>query len=212
MTAIVGSLEANISIDSMQVNALHINPPRRQAEKIFFPIKYKHTDFTLPSVILMLPPLKIKYYSAETRLLELSAESIVSKMVSIQDFLCKTLLSKPSWLGTANIKESDFQSIFQPILKNNSLTIFIHPKTWLLHPHKQEGELLHPHKQEGKLLHPHKQDSLLQNGSWLQGDTSRLSIGATIYISLRLQGLLVLPATAQGKRCRIQHLTLGIFF
>lgn len=173
-----GTLEACLPIEHLQVGSIHMGTPRYQGDKVFFPLSYTAHEFTMPSVTLLLPPLKLKSYSAETHLLELSADSISARILGIQEIISSSVQIHSSWMSIAKLSALDLQ----PMLKQGGLTVYIHPKTWMY-----------------------------ESGSWSQGPPSSLAIGTPLQVVLRLQGLTVLPPTAPGKRCRIQHQVLGVF-
>ena len=175
------TIECTLPVQTIQVGSLHVDEPRQHGEKILFPIRYTDPLFTLQCVSLLLPPLKLKGYSATTQLLEVYADPILGKLQTIQDTLLGHLAIQPEWLSTASLKKAELQQLFQPILKHNILTVFLHPKTWI---YKQK--------------------------KWVQGPTTEGIPATEIQLILRLQGLQVLPSANPGKRVRIQHQTLGV--
>jgi hypothetical protein len=181
MAAEKQTIECTLPLANVNVSNLHILPPRDYGEKILFPIRYEESLFSAQTVTLLLPPLKLKSYSATTQLLEVYADPILSKLQAIQESLLSQLLSQNVWLTIASLRASEIQHLFQPILKHNILTVFLHPKTWIF-----------------------------RAGFWKQGPDTEFSAGSTIQLILRLQGLQVLLPTNPGKRIRIQHQTLGV--
>jgi hypothetical protein len=175
------TIECTLPIASVRVASLQLCPHRDHGEKILFPLRYKDPLFSAQTVTLLLPPLKLKGYSSNTQLLELYADPILSKIQAIQEALVSQLACQKLWLTAASLKSAEIQSLFQPILKSNFLTVFLHPKTWIS-----------------------------KTGSWKQGPATEFSGGSNIQLVLRLQGLQVLPPTNPGKRIRIQHQTLGV--
>lgn len=175
------TIECTLPIQSIQLGNLHVDELRQHGEKILFPIRYIDPLFTLQNVSLLLPPLKLKGYSATTHLLEVYADPILSKLQTIQETLLGHLAIQPEWLSAAALKRAELHQLFQPILKHNVLTVFLHPKTWIF-----------------------------RKQSWFQGPTAENTLGTEIQLVLRLQGLQVLPSTNPGKRVRIQHQTLGV--
>lgn len=175
------TIECTIPAVSLQLSSLQALAPRDHGEKILFPLRYEDPLFSAQTVTLLLPPLKLKSYSATTQLLEVYADPILSKLQAIQEALLQQLLSQKAWLSSASLRASEIQHLFQPMLKQNILTVFLHPKTWIF-----------------------------RNGTWKQGPATEFSAGSTLQLVLRLQGLQVLPPTNPGKRIRIQHQTLGV--
>jgi hypothetical protein len=175
------TIECTLPIGSVHNSSLQILPPREYGEKILFPLRYEDPLFSAHNVTLLLPPLKLKGYSSTTQLLEVYADPILSKLQTIQDALLIQLTQQRGWLTTASLKTPEIQHLFQPILKSNVLTVFLHPKTWIW-----------------------------KSGTWTQGPATEFSAGSTLQLVLRLQGLQVLPPTNPGKRIRIQHQTLGV--
>jgi hypothetical protein len=175
------SIECTIPLANVHPTSLHLLPPRDHGEKLLFPLQYQDSLFSAQTVTLSLPPLKLKTYSAATHLLEVYADSIVSKLQTLQESILGQLTSEKTWLATASLKSSELQQLFQPILKHTILTVFLHPKTWIF-----------------------------KAGSWKQGPVTEFSAGCSVQLVLRLQGLQVLPSANPGKRVRIQHQTLGV--
>lgn len=175
------TIECTIPLSNVHVSSLQVLSPRDYGEKTLFPLRYENSLFSAQSVTLLLPPLKLKTYSATTQLLEVYADPILSKLQSIQESLLAKLTAEKGWIAAVSLKPSEIQQLFQPVLKNNILTVFLHPKTWIF-----------------------------RAGSWKQGPQTEFSAGSTIQLVLRLQGLQVLLPTNPGKRIRIQHQTLGV--
>lgn len=181
MSAEKQTIECTLPLANLQLSSLQVLSPRDHGEKILFPLRYEDPLFSTQTVTLLLPPLKLKTYSATTQLLEVYADPILSKLQAIQESLLAKLATEKAWLAAVSLKGVEIQQLFQPILKNNILTVFLHPKTWIF-----------------------------RAGSWKQGPHTEFSAGSTIQLVLRLQGLQVLLPTNPGKRIRIQHQTLGV--
>jgi hypothetical protein len=175
------TIECTIPLSNVHVSSLQVLSPRDHGEKILFPFRYEDPLFSAQTITLLLPPLKLKAYSTTSQLLEVYADPILSKLQAIQESLLAKLTAEKGWLTAASLRASEIQQLFQPILKHNVLTVFLHPKTWIF-----------------------------RAGTWKQGPQTEFSAGASIQLVLRFQGLQVLLPTNPGKRIRIQHQTLGV--
>lgn len=175
------TIECTIPLSNVHITSLQVLSPRDHGEKMLFPLRYEDPLFSAQTVTLSLPPLKLKTYSASTQLLEVYADPILSKLQAIQEGLLAKLTAEKGWLSTASLRATEIQQLFQPILKQNILTVFLHPKTWIF-----------------------------RLGIWKQGPSTEFSAGCSVQLILRLQGLQVLPPANPGKRVRIQHQTLGV--
>jgi hypothetical protein len=175
------TIECTLPLANIHSSNLILLPPRDHGGKILFPLRYEDPLFSAQTVTLLLPPLKLKVYSTATQLLELYADPILSKLQAIQEDILVKLTTEKGWHTSASLKSSEIQQLFQPILKQNILTVFLHPKTWIF-----------------------------RAGSWMQGPATEFSGCSSIQLVLRLQGLQVLPSANPGKRIRIQHQTLGV--
>ena len=175
------TIECTIPLSNVHTSSLQVVSPRDHGEKILFPLRYEDPLFSAQTVTLLLPPLKLKAYSASTQLLEVYADPILSKLQAIQEGILAKLTAEKEWLSAASLRATELQQLFQPILKHTILTVFLHPKTWIF-----------------------------KAGVWKQGPTTEFSAGTTLQLVLRLQGVQVLPPANPGKRIRIQHQTLGV--
>jgi len=79
------TIECTIPLSNVHTSSLQVVSPRDHGEKILFPLRYEDPLFSAQTVTLLLPPLKLKAYSASTQLLEVYADPILSKLQAIQE-------------------------------------------------------------------------------------------------------------------------------
>lgn len=110
------TIECTIPLSNVHTSSLQVLSPRDHGEKILFPLRYEDPLFSSQTVTLLLPPLKLKAYSASTQLLEVYADSILSKLQAIQEGILANSLLKKGGLLQHLYEPLKFSSFFSQFL------------------------------------------------------------------------------------------------
>lgn len=129
-------MEWQLPIQKVEIGNINIGSPwarlgygesRDHVQKPMAPLSYFGTQFRLPFVSLLFPPLAIAEYNATTGklVLDMSDSNLASiKLNTLQDTIVNAIVYHQSgWFKTEFSKE-DILSGFQPIIQNNQLQLY----------------------------------------------------------------------------------------
>jgi hypothetical protein len=190
-------MEWQLPIQKVEIGNINIGSPwaresrKEYGQKPMAPLSYFGTEFRIPFVSLLFPPLPILEYNAATGKLSLDMSETMLACIKLQT-LQETLLSaivyhQHTWFKSEYSKE-DVKGGFQPIFQDNALQLYC-----------PSG-----HGVRGIPIY---------NGSWkptfAPGD---LVPGRKFRVAVKIHGISFLntPDGSWSGRCRLQHRVLGI--
>lgn len=179
------------TLDHVQLGSL------MRGTKPIVPLAYKETDFTFPSLSLLLPALPVKSYDAASGRLVLSlaaSAQTLGKLQTLQDTLLSAVNAHHgSWFAGAQRKPQDIRAGFQPLLVGNELHLYC------------------------PIYEPMAQPiPVWADSGWLGAGKPRsglLAPGRTVRIALRLHGIsfhLVPGSTQWSGKFRLQHKIIAV--
>ena len=193
-------MEWQLPIQKVEIGNINIGSPwssrsdrREYAMKPMAPLSYFGTQFRLPFVSFLFPPLPIVEYNAATGrlVLDMYETNLASiKLNTLQDTIVNAIMyHQTGWFRSEYSKE-EIRRGFQPIIQDSHL---------ILHcPSVSAGV------------------SIFHNDSW-DGTTEELKPGVRIRVAVKIHGISFLnresaaAATQEWTgKCRLQHRILGI--
>jgi hypothetical protein len=191
-------MEWQLPIQKVEIGNINIGSPwarehrKEYEQKPMAPLSYFGTQFRIPFVSLLFPPLTILEYNAATGklVLDISVSSLACiKLQTLQDTLIGAIVyHQNSWFKSDFSKEH-VKANFQPIFHDNHLQLYC--------PSLGQGVRGVPffHNKWNATFSP-----------------SDLSVGRKIRVAVKIHGISFLNS-ADGSwsgRCRLQHRILGI--
>lgn len=177
---------------------VQISPPQKY-QKPMASLSYKENNVTLPSLSILLPPLPIKAYEAETGRLSLSLTGypqLLAKMQALQVKLLQAIHTNyTTWFPSEQSRSIDeTNNSFQPLVLQNCIHLYC--------PLLTVGSF--------------NEISVFSDGTWSKGviPSSLFTPGKQIRIGVRLQGISFHQHPVSRKltgRSRVQHRILVIY-
>ena len=177
---------------------VQISPPQKY-QKPMASLSYKENNVTLPSLSILLPPLPIKAYEAETGRLSLSLTGypqLLAKMQALQVKLLQAIHTNyTTWFPSEQSRSIDeTNNSFQPLVLQNCIHLYC--------PLLTVGSF--------------NEISVFSDGTWSKGviPSSLFTSGKQIRIGVRLQGISFHQHPVSRKltgRSRVQHRILVIY-
>jgi hypothetical protein len=162
-------------------------------------LSYKDEHITLPCLSILLPPLSIKSYDAETGKLSLSLSAhpqLLAKLQALQLKILQTIYANyTTWFPSEETRGIDeTNNSFQPLIMNNCIHLYC--------PMVTVGSF--------------NEISIFSDGSWSKGTLppNLLTAGKQVRIGVRLQGVSFHQHPLTRKltgRSRLQHRILAIY-
>jgi hypothetical protein len=193
-------MEWQLPIQKLEIGNVNIGSPwsrgrdRGQEQKPMAPLSYFGTQFRMPLVSILFPPLPILEYNAATGrlILDMSETSLASiKMSVLQETLINAVLyHQHSWFKTEYSKD-DIRSGFQPLYQDNHL-----------HFHCPLGTNGHQ-----------RNIPVYKNKNWSTLETGDLKAGMRIRVAVKIHGISFLLQDKDSQwtgRCRLQHRIQGV--
>ncbi len=197
----------------MEIGNINIGSPwarlgygesRDHVSKPMAPLSYFGTQFRLPFVSLLFPPLAIAEYNAATGklVLDMSDSNLASiKLNTLQDTIINAIVYHQSgWFKTEFSKE-DIAAGFQPIIQNNQLQLYCPADS-------SAGTASSGYPTVRSI--PFFKDKGWNNAF----SAEELKSGARVRVAVKIHGIsFLLGPTAQWTgRCRLQHRVIGIIY
>lgn len=192
------SIELCIPIQALEINKVHLSPlqllydrPSKGENKPIAPLSYMDSGLTLPCLSLLLPSLKISRWDPSSGRLDLDLSQhsyIYTKIHTLQEYIINTVFQQQqSWLNKSNLDIDVIRSLLQPLIYQNTLTIFLHGPNPTL-------------KSSGRTW-------VWCKNTWVRGtNPSTFIIGNEARICVRLHGLCLIPQKNNLlPKFRIQH-------
>ncbi len=202
-----GKMEWQIPIQKVEIGNINIGSPwarekKELCQKPMAPLSYFGTQFRLPFVSLLFPPLPVVEYNINTGKLTVDmAETSLGtiKLNTLQETLINSIFYHQSGWFKSNFTKEQIKDGFQPIIDNTYLQLHC----------------------------PSKGIPLYKNDQWIIGTNNDIKPGQKIRIAVKIHGISFLnrKESPQGKqssmaygnqgsewsgKCRIQHRIQGI--
>ena len=135
--------------------------------------------------------MKITRWDPATGRLDLDLSSynyVATKLNTLQEHIISTVyIQQSSWLGRNDLDHDTVRSLLQPLVTNNSLTLFLHGPNPSLKP-------------AGRAW-------IYGSSGWVRGSSpTTFNIGQEVRICVRLHGLCLIPQRGSSvSKFRIQH-------
>jgi hypothetical protein len=185
-----------IPIQTFQVENVQLGS-LLQGSKPLTPLAYKDSDFSFPSLILLLPKLKVKSYDSATGRLIISLADfpqILSKLMMLQDMLLTAVyINQQRWFPKSQMRKlQELRGAFQPMLFEQEMHLYCPCQTATI-----QGP------------------SIFKGGAWSKNSLQPgyIQSDSTIRLVLRIQGISfhIHPLTGQWSgKFRLQHKILGV--
>ena len=150
------------------------------------PLSYFGTQFRLPFLSILFPPLPIVEYNATTGrlVLDMSETNLACiKLSTLQETLVNAILyHQHAWFKTEFTKDN-VKAGFQPILQDSHL---------------------HIHCSSSRSV------PLYRDGEWRTAAAEDFVVGKRIRVAVKIHGISFLTNGAWTGRCRLQHRVIGI--
>ena len=185
-------MEWQIPIQKVEIGNINIGTPwarekREYAQKPMAPLSYFGTQFRLPFVSLLFPPLPILEYNTQTGklILDMSETSLATiKLNTLQETLINSIVHHQYGWFRSNYTKEEVKGGFQPIIEDSKL-----------------------------ILHcPTKGVPMYKNSEWGNMGLGDLKIGQRIRVAVKIHGISFLNRNESewSGRCRLQHRIQGI--
>ena len=194
------NIELCIPIQAMEIGKVHLSPlklmtnrsPKPGVEnRPIAPLSYVNSGVTLPCLSVILPLMKITRWDPATGRLDLDLSAhgnIATKLNTLQEHIVSTVyMQQASWLGRNDLDHETVRSLLQPLITNNTLTLFLHGPNPSLKP-------------AGRAW-------IYAGNGWVRGSSpTTFNIGQEVRICVRLHGLCLIPQRGSSvSKFRIQH-------
>jgi hypothetical protein len=190
-------MEWQLPIQKVEIGNIHIGSPwareqrRELISKPMAPLSYFGTQFRLPFVSLLFPPLPIVEYNPVTGklVLDMSETNLACiKLSTFQETLVNAIVYHQHGWFKSEFKKEDVKGGFQPIL---------------------EGSQLHFHiGAQGRTNNV----PIYKDGVWLSSVcTEDLKMGTRVRVAVKMHGVsFLMNGDVWTGRCRLQHRIQGI--
>ena len=202
-------MEWQLPIQKVEIGNINIGSPwarlghgesRDHVSKPMAPLSYFGTQFRLPFVSLLFPPLAIAEYNAATGklVLDMSDSNLASiKLNTLQDTIINAIVYHQSgWFKTEFSKE-DIAAGFQPIIQNNQLQLYC------------------PADSFAGTAATIRSIPFFKDKGWNNPfSAEELKSGTRVRVAVKIHGISFLlgPTGQWTGRCRLQHRVIGIIY
>ena len=196
-------MEWQLPIQKMEIGSVNIGSPwardsrKEYAQKPMAPLSYFGTQFRIPFVSILFPPLPIVEYNAVSGklVLDMSGTSLACiKLNTFQETLINAIVyHQHGWFKSEFTKE-EVKAGFQPIFQENRLVLHC--------PSQGAGIRGIPFYRGGDEQHKGWQPTFT---------AAELSPGVKIRVAVKIHGISFLnTGDTWSSRCRLQHRILGM--
>ena len=218
-------MEWQLPIQKVEIGNINIGSPwarlgygesRDHVSKPMAPLSYFGTQFRLPFVSLLFPPLAIAEYNAATGklVLDMSDSNLASiKLNTLQDTIINAIVYHQSgWFKTEFSKE-DIAAGFQPIIQNNQLQLYC-PAVSATCPSDSAGTSATASSLEASAPTVRSIPFFKDKGWNNAFSAEELKAGTRVRVAVKIHGIsFLLGTTGQWTgRCRLQHRVIGIIY
>jgi hypothetical protein len=173
-------------VENVQLGTLTTGP------KPLVPLAYKDTEFTFPSLVFLLSPLKIKSYdpvSGRLVLCLVDSPQVLSKLLMLQEMLLSAIsINQTTWFKSNPRRIAELRSGFQPMIHNNEMHVYCPNQNY-----QAQGP------------------NIYINNTWVKA--AGLVSGMKIRIIIKLQGIsfhIHQPSGQWSGKFRLQHRIIGV--
>lgn len=197
-------MEWQLPIQKVEIGNINIGSPwarehrREYEQKPMAPLSYFGTQFRIPFVSLLFPPLPVVEYNAASGklVLDMSGTSLACiKMNTFQETLVGAIVYHQHGWFKSNFSREDVKGGFQPIFQDNKLSLYC--------PSAGAGQ------QHGQV----RGIPIYTNGVWKASFAPEdLAVGRRIRVAVKIHGISFLNSQdgSWSGRCRLQHRILGM--
>jgi hypothetical protein len=207
-------MEWQLPIQKVEIGNINIGSPWARlshgegAQKPMAPLSYFGTQFRLPFVSLIFPPLPVIEYNAATGklVLDMFESSLASiKLNTLQDTIVNAISYHQAGWFKSEFSKDDIVRGFQPIIQDNHLHLHC--------PSSPSG------------ASPSAGVSIFKDGAWKKLSADDLKLGTRVRVAVKIHGISFLNKSAVGLlqpsvnrndgdgkwsgKCRLQHRILG---
>jgi hypothetical protein len=198
-----GKMEWQLPIQKVEIGNINIGSPWARlshgegAQKPMAPLSYFGTQFRLPFVSLIFPPLPVIEYNASTGklVLDMFESSLASiKLNTLQDTIVNAISYHQAGWFKSEFSKDDIVRGFQPIIQDNHL-----------HLHCPSSA-----SPSGASLS--SGISIFKDGEWKKLSADDLKLGTRVRVAVKIHGISFLNRNDGDKwsgKCRLQHRILG---
>ena len=197
-------MEWQLPIQKVEIGNINIGSPwsstgkREYHQKPMAPLSYFGSQFRLPFLSILFPPLPVMEYTPGTGklVLDMYETNLASiKLATLQDTLINAIFYHQMGWFKSDFAKEDIKQGFQPIIQDHHL---------LLHcPYTEPGV--------GRTMY--RNVPIYKNGEWGVFSPEDLKVGTRIRVAVKIHGISFLNrndvAEWSGK-CRLQHRIIGI--
>lgn len=196
-------MEWQLPIQKVEIGNINIGSPwarehrREYEQKPMAPLSYFGTQFRIPFVSLLFPPLPVVEYNAGSGklVLDMSGTSLACiKMNTFQETLIGAIVYHQHGWFKSNLSREEVKAGFQPIFSDNKLSLYC--------PSAMAGQGGHV-----------RGIPLYTDGAWKTSFTPEdLVVGRRVRVAVKIHGISFLNSQdgTWSGRCRLQHRILGM--
>jgi hypothetical protein len=221
-------MEWQLPIQKVEIGNINIGSPwarlgygesRDHVSKPMAPLSYFGTQFRLPFVSLLFPPLAIAEYNAATGklVLDMSDSNLASiKLNTLQDTIINAIVYHQSgWFKTEFSKE-DIAAGFQQIIQNNQLQLYC-PADSSTSPAASAGTASAASlaTAAASACPTIRSIPFFKDKGWNNAfSAEELKAGTRVRVAVKIHGISFLmgPTGQWTGRCRLQHRVIGIIY
>lgn len=221
-------MEWQLPIQKVEIGNINIGSPwarlgygesRDHVSKPMAPLSYFGTQFRLPFVSLLFPPLAIAEYNAATGklVLDMSDSNLASiKLNTLQDTIINAIVYHQSgWFKTEFSKE-DIAAGFQPIIQNNQLQLYCPAVSATSDAAAGTTSSSSASSLAAASACPTiRSIPFFKDKGWNNAfSTEELKSGTRVRVAVKIHGISFLlgPTGQWTGRCRLQHRVIGIIY
>jgi hypothetical protein len=217
-------MEWQLPIQKVEIGNINIGSPwarlghgesRDHVSKPMAPLSYFGTQFRLPFVSLLFPPLAIAEYNAATGklVLDMSDSNLASiKLNTLQDTIINAIVYHQSgWFKTEFSKE-DIAAGFQPIIQNNQLQLYCPADSAAGTVSTASTASTSASAMAAPTV---RSIPFFKDKGWNNPfSAEELKAGTRVRVAVKIHGIsFLLGSTGQWTgRCRLQHRVIGIIY
>lgn len=219
-------MEWQLPIQKVEIGNINIGSPwarlgygesRDHVSKPMAPLSYFGTQFRLPFVSLLFPPLAIAEYNAATGklVLDMSDSNLASiKLNTLQDTIINAIVYHQSgWFKTEFSKE-DIAAGFQPIIQNNQLQLYC-PADSAAGIASTASTASTASSASVMAAATVRSIPFFKDKGWNNAfSAEELKAGTRLRVAVKIHGISFLlgPTGQWTGRCRLQHRVIGIIY
>lgn len=221
-------MEWQLPIQKVEIGNINIGSPwarlgygesRDHVSKPMAPLSYFGTQFRLPFVSLLFPPLAIAEYNAATGklVLDMSDSNLASiKLNTLQDTIINAIVYHQSgWFKTEFSKE-DIAAGFQPIIQNNQLQLYCPAVSATSDAAAGTTSSSSASSLAAASACPTiRSIPFFKDKGWNNAfSAEELKSGTRVRVAVKIHGISFLlgPTGQWTGRCRLQHRVIGIIY